>query len=219
MQIRIIATPPGEAPLAIREAWIGTQLPLADVDGRARTFRTAGVLTGPKTFLSAIVTLLLGRTNKVRGFRVHAPAAVEVLKLKDPNAARWWHEHAPQSLKPRRLFVFHAEVCEVIDEQAPFDPDAGVSADLFREALRECDALLARHPDLEALHSVRDQVRYLADYHSGQSVDRSRVADLVVGVQLARQVEQMLSPSAAQLFGRITAYADRLKAQQIAGRQ
>jgi hypothetical protein len=74
MQIRIIGTPPGEAPLAIREAWIGVQLPLADVDGRARTLRTGGVLTGPKTFLSALATLLLGRTNEVHGFRVHAPA-------------------------------------------------------------------------------------------------------------------------------------------------
>jgi hypothetical protein len=116
MQIRIIATPPGEAPLAIREAWIGTQLPLADRDGRPRTLRTNGVLTGPKTFLSAVATLLLGRTNKVIGFRVHAPAAIEALALKDPNAARWWREHAPQFLKPNRLFVFAAEVCELVDQ-------------------------------------------------------------------------------------------------------
>ena len=116
MQIRIIATPPGEAPLAIREAWIGMQLPLADRDGRPRTHRTNGVLTGPKTFLSAVATLLLGRTNKTIGFRVHAPAAIEALALKDPNAARWWREHAPQFLKPNRLFVFHVEVCELVDQ-------------------------------------------------------------------------------------------------------
>ncbi|RYZ05152.1 MAG: hypothetical protein EOO73_21350 [Myxococcales bacterium] len=122
MEIRIIATPPGEAPLAIREAWIGAQLPLADTDGGARTVRTAGVLSGPKTILSAIATLVFGRTKKVRGFRVHAPVAIEVLGLHHPMAARWWREQAPQFLEPRRLFVFPAEVCELIEEVAPPAP-------------------------------------------------------------------------------------------------
>jgi len=116
MHIRIIATPPGEAPLAVREAWVGMRLPLADPKGDARSVRSVGVLSGPKSFFARLMALLLGRTNQVHGYRVPGPAALAALALKDASAAQWWRDHAPQFLQPRSQFVFHAEVCEIVDE-------------------------------------------------------------------------------------------------------
>jgi hypothetical protein len=53
--IRIIATPPGEAPLWVREKWIGLELPLVDGDSAAQEVFTSGVLSGPRNrFLSII---------------------------------------------------------------------------------------------------------------------------------------------------------------------
>jgi hypothetical protein len=47
--IRIVRAPAGEAPLWVRESWIGIELPL--VGGRQpRVGQGVGALTGPKTF-------------------------------------------------------------------------------------------------------------------------------------------------------------------------
>jgi hypothetical protein len=91
-----------------------------------------------------------------------------------------------------------------------------LNAAVFQRALGECDALLARHPDLRVLLSVRDQICFLADVHAGKPVDTSRLADLVLGVQLARQVEPLLSPSTRELFDDIAAYASHLRDRAIA---
>ncbi len=57
--IKIISTPPGEAPLHIREAWVELVLPLAVPPVRS-VWIVGGVLTGPKTALGQWLHLLLG---------------------------------------------------------------------------------------------------------------------------------------------------------------
>ena len=64
--IRILRPPIGEAPLWVREAWVGLELPLADY--RRVTIPTVGVLSGPKTALGEFMANLLGRTAIVEGF-------------------------------------------------------------------------------------------------------------------------------------------------------
>ena len=59
--IRIVRTPPGEAPLWVREKWVGLELPLASGDYGPRHAYTSGVLSGPSNRLIALVRLLLGR--------------------------------------------------------------------------------------------------------------------------------------------------------------
>ena len=99
------------------------------------------------------------------------------------------------------------------DESSTF-PNLNAAA--FQRALDECNALLAKHPDLRVLLSVRDQIYFLADAHAGKLVDVSRFADLVLGVQLARQVEPLLSPNTMELFDDIAAYASHLPDRAIA---
>jgi hypothetical protein len=113
--VRIIAIPPGEAPLWVREKWVGLILPLTRY-GSANTFRTFGVLSGPRTFLPQVWALALGRSNKTYGFPVNAARAVEILGHASPEAAAWWRENARELILPGRYLLFHAEVCDLVTE-------------------------------------------------------------------------------------------------------
>jgi hypothetical protein len=116
MYVRIISTPPGEAPEEVRRAWVGLSLPVLDEDSRPRTWRTIGVVAGPKTFLSSLVAVLSGRTRPVEGFRVNSAAAIRLLEAHDATAAAWWRANAPHYCRPTSRFVFHAAVCSVVRE-------------------------------------------------------------------------------------------------------
>jgi hypothetical protein len=115
MQVRILQTPPGEAPVEVREAWVGLTLPLWPGDSGPRQFVTQGVVTGPRTFLGYLLAWLRRRFKVTNGFRVDAAGAVEVLARHNASAARWWQAHAAASVEPGRALIFHAEVCELVD--------------------------------------------------------------------------------------------------------
>ena len=111
--IRIVACPPGEAPRAIREAWVGVELPLPHGRrSRRRTFSTSGVLSGPRTWWQRLLGALLGQFRKESGYAVNALEAVNILAAKDPVAAAWWRDNCAHRLDGKHHFVFAAEVCE-----------------------------------------------------------------------------------------------------------
>ena len=112
MQIRIIKTPPGEAPEQVRTAWIGLTLPLL-LDG-AHTTETVGVLSIPTTRFGGFLARLFGGVRRERGYLVDAHQAVELLAVHAPDAARWWRECAPRAVEPGSIFVFHSEVCQEV---------------------------------------------------------------------------------------------------------
>ena len=69
-----------------------------------------GCLSNPVSmYLYAWMT---GNIRKVDGYAVEARGVVEVPAMDSPEAASWWHQNAPDLLRPGRMFVFHAEVCE-----------------------------------------------------------------------------------------------------------
>lgn len=112
MKIRIVRTPPGEAPEHIRSAWVGLVLPLV-VAGPQDNF-AAGVLSGPRTRIGWLVALTLGRARKERGYTVDSRRAIELLAAHAPEAAQWWRERTPQLLQPGRWLQFAAEACEEV---------------------------------------------------------------------------------------------------------
>jgi len=117
--LRIESTPPGEAPLWVREKWLGLTLPLARSYEHPRTWLTSGVLSGPKGFLSRLVALVTGRLTRRSGYMVESSAAVAILATKSPDAAAWWRKNTSRLLRPGRYFLFPAEVARVVD--APDD--------------------------------------------------------------------------------------------------
>lgn len=117
MRIRIIATPPGEAPEEVRAAWGGLALPMATPG--PLTIPTFGVLSGPKPWPASLLARLLGRVNQEHGYAVDAHRAVEILAARAPEAARWWRQNAAGIVRPGKYFLFAAEACEEITSWRP----------------------------------------------------------------------------------------------------
>lgn len=119
MFIRIIATPPGEAPEEVRRAWLGMELPLAAGESGPRTLPVGGVLTGARTFLGKLLKLLSGQRQYSHGYVIDAPQALVLLAEKAPSAALWWRERAPHCWQPGQVFLFSAEVCAEVATRSP----------------------------------------------------------------------------------------------------
>ncbi len=113
--LRIEAIPPGEAPLWVREKWIGVTLPLAPGKESPHAWPSSGVLSGPRNFLSSLIALVTGRLERRTGYLVVSRTAVAILATKSPDAAAWWRTNTPWLLRPGRYFVFPAEVGRVVD--------------------------------------------------------------------------------------------------------
>ncbi len=113
--IRIIAVPPGEAPEEVRRAWVGVRIPLPLFHRHPRAWRSAGVLTGPRTIAARLSALWSGRLGRANGYAVSVVEAIAALEAADPQAAKWWRENAPYLIKPGKAFVFSSEVCVVDD--------------------------------------------------------------------------------------------------------
>lgn len=96
-EVLITSTPPGEAPVAIREAWVGLKLPLADGQHGPVVVKAMGAVTGVSR-----------GTQKV--YAVPALDAIDSLKKKNPDAARWWLAHV--NLSPQLHFDFPMENCK-----------------------------------------------------------------------------------------------------------
>jgi hypothetical protein len=97
-RVRIVAVPPGEAPEAVRRAWVGLELP-------ARSAAS----DGPQPVFGVLSQKAAGQ---VRGYAVGGAAAVRLLAEADPNAADWWRQNAPHVLTREYQLVFPEEVCE-----------------------------------------------------------------------------------------------------------
>jgi hypothetical protein len=100
--IRIVAAPPGEAPPAIRAAWVGCVLPLlVGKDGPEPSIRVKGVTSGQSVERGPV-------------YKVRAADAISALEQQNAEAARWWNEHLPHIVQPGKLLAFSADVCELL---------------------------------------------------------------------------------------------------------
>jgi len=114
--IRIVGVPPGEAPLWVREKWVGLELPLADGDRGPRQTWTSGVLSGPRNRLIALWWALRGRLTRKSGYAVDATEAVRILERTAPEAAAWWRQNVPRLQRRRRKFLFASSACAIVTE-------------------------------------------------------------------------------------------------------
>ncbi len=95
-KIKIISVPPGQAPLEIREQWVGLVLPIAE-DAPER-----GIEIG----------VLGGKTENTGGYKVKTETAIIELEKQSPDAANWWRQHVNPNQMP--WLVFKREVCKEI---------------------------------------------------------------------------------------------------------
>lgn len=116
--IRIVAIPPGEAPLWVREKWLGLELPIADGKHAPQQSYISGVLSGPRYRFFAIVRRLLGRLEQQTGYPVYVADALGVLQKTAPDAAAWWRVNVPRLQRPNRKFLFRTAFCELAGADA-----------------------------------------------------------------------------------------------------
>ena len=119
VRIRIKSVPPGDAPLWVREKWVGVEL-TSVLGASAKQFPAASVLART-SFLASLWRLLTGQTRRVTGYPVQVTSAIEALEKSSPQAAAWWRQNTPGIISPSRLFVFDAGACELVTD-APRQP-------------------------------------------------------------------------------------------------
>jgi hypothetical protein len=98
--IRIIAIPGGDAPLTIRQKWLGIKLPLA------RCPNTSSVSTDTNDH---------ARQTDGNYYVVDASDALSALNKSSPAAANWWRRHIPPITGNK--FLFSKDDCELIDRE------------------------------------------------------------------------------------------------------
>jgi hypothetical protein len=91
--IKIISTPPGQAPEEVRKEWVGLVIPMPKQE-------TGGTQRG----------VLGGKPQNTNGYQVDTLVALEILRGKSPDAAQWFLDNA--FLGGR--FAFAREACEVV---------------------------------------------------------------------------------------------------------
>lgn len=101
IRIRIIETPPGQAPEWVRNEWVGLEMPVAE-----------GIPEEGWVQLGA----RLGKPENLGGYPVNTADALNKLTKKSPPAASWWLRHISPELNP--WLVFKREVCELLPEDS-----------------------------------------------------------------------------------------------------
>ncbi len=114
MNNRIVSRPFGEAPEEVRDAWIGILIPVLPRYSRLRESHCVGVLSGPQNWLLKYFFVLIGRSERKRGYVVDAAAAIDLLTKENLLAATWWRTNTPHLLKAGQLLFFD-EACCVIE--------------------------------------------------------------------------------------------------------
>jgi len=110
--VEIVATPAGEAPLWVREAWVGMTLPLSPGPNGGE-YRVMGVLSMGRR-RSLLGRLLLGPVRRrVTGYRVPSREAVGLLADHHADAAAWWRSNVECAVCGD--FLFDAPACRVND--------------------------------------------------------------------------------------------------------
>jgi hypothetical protein len=116
--IRVVRVPPGEAPLWVREKWVGLELPLARGESGPRHVLTSGVVSGPRNRFAALWRRLLGRLPDKAGYAVYVIDALAVLESTAPEAVEWWRTNSPHLVNRKRKFLFQQASCEMVDGPA-----------------------------------------------------------------------------------------------------
>lgn len=96
IEIKVVAVPDGEAPLEIREQWVG--ITLLATGKVPPDYVGAGVLSGKPV------------SYPIGGYYIRTPVALQVLEQKNPEAAQWLRDNLVNCV----YLIFPGAACEVI---------------------------------------------------------------------------------------------------------
>ena len=112
--VEIVTTPFGEAPVWVREAWVGLTLPLVPGRGGKGSFATVGVLSGPHTYWPQLWLHLTGRVMRIEGYLVDREAAFDLLGGRRPDALAWWRAETEVGKRGKGGLIFDAPACQPV---------------------------------------------------------------------------------------------------------
>lgn len=72
--------------------------------------------------------------------------------------------------------------------------------ELFKNAKEHLADLFLRCPEATVIVSMQNQIDYLIELESGENHDRSRLKDIILGVQTAREIEPRDAAVAAIVY-------------------
>ena len=98
-KIKIVKVPDGEAPLEIRQKWVGTIIPLAE--NLPPGLVVAGVISGKRV-----------NAGYNDGYHVETIVAIQALEKKNPETAEWWLTNTIVGFMP--YLVFRRVECELV---------------------------------------------------------------------------------------------------------
>jgi hypothetical protein len=134
VHIRVVAAPPGEEPLEVRRAWVGTVVQVTAGQSEAR---------------KGLRRLLMSRSEPRLVYVVDAPKALASLEEKAPLAGEWWREHAPGYWQPGQEFHFPAEICEQLADDSAV---LGVASDgIFPAITAKATGISASEASVEGI--------------------------------------------------------------------
>ncbi|MBB6048960.1 hypothetical protein [Armatimonas rosea] len=99
--LKIVSTPPGEAPAKMREAWVGVKIPLRRTNAKPIAVSAFGVLSRKAENLTE------------QAYAVPGAEAIEALVKQSPAAAVWWCHNVPEVRNTGYLLIFPQESCQV----------------------------------------------------------------------------------------------------------
>ena len=120
--IEIVSTPVGDAPLKVRQAWIGLILPLPfpSPDGPVSTpaISVFAISTGWQSWLRWLFRRPYPEVD-FTGYFVPSAEAIRILGEASPHAAHWWRRNMPSLLRADGSLVFDAGCCRLVDLPGP----------------------------------------------------------------------------------------------------
>lgn len=122
-RIRITSPPPGEAPLSVRQAWVGCVIPLATVPyPQPKRHGTDSLFAGRPGLKQRIKSLWWRQLEEQPqvGYVVEVLEAINELVVRAPEAAEWWRRSTPHLFHPGQHLLFAAFCCEELsDSEGP----------------------------------------------------------------------------------------------------
>ena len=119
--ILLIATPPGEAPLEVRAAWVGVALKIVPGnDAKPRRYDVVGIhakVGGLGWKIRKFLHLPQRGQEVWLGYEVELLHAVRALEAAGrTEAALWWTTNVPHLLRPGQTVIFPASSCQLVEQ-------------------------------------------------------------------------------------------------------
>jgi hypothetical protein len=141
--------------------------------------------------LNDVVLMRNGRPLQIENDRLH-----ELIQRASELGRRLWNQ-AQESIERYTL------------TKSPLGAPNPLS--LFKRTLKAAQKFKSSHPSLFVINSIISQLEYLVALQIGMEIDRSRLKDVILGVQAAREIDN-LDLKFADLLYQVAEAVERMRA-------